>query len=46
VDGLVFARGRAQPGERVRVVIEDAAEYDLFGRVVRGGRRGGRAISP
>jgi ribosomal protein S12 methylthiotransferase len=46
VDGLVFARGRAQPGERVRVVIEDAAEYDLFGRVVRGGRRDGRAISP
>lgn len=48
VDGLVFARGRAQPGERVPVAIEDAGEYDLFGRVVRGGRgRGGRkAISP
>lgn len=48
VDGLVFARGRAQPGERVLVTIEDAGEYDLFGRVVRGGRgRGGRkAISP
>ncbi|WP_322818984.1 30S ribosomal protein S12 methylthiotransferase RimO [Tepidiforma sp.] len=48
VDGLVFARGRARPGERVPVAIEDAGEYDLFGRVVRGGRgRGGRkAISP
>ncbi|GIW18246.1 30S ribosomal protein S12 methylthiotransferase RimO [Tepidiforma sp.] len=48
VDGLVFARGRAEPGERVRVRIEDAAEYDLFGRVLNGGgpRRRGRAISP
>lgn len=48
VDGLVFARGRAEPGARVRVHIEDAAEYDLFGRVVGGGgaRRRGRAISP
>ncbi|QFG02672.1 30S ribosomal protein S12 methylthiotransferase RimO [Tepidiforma bonchosmolovskayae] len=44
VDGLVFARGRARPGERVRVAIEDASEYDLFGRVVR--ERPGRAISP
>ena len=48
VDGLVFARGRARPGERVRVAIEDASEYDLFGRVVRErpGRGRGRAISP
>ena len=48
VDGLVFARGRARPGERVRVAIEDASEYDLFGRVVRerGGRGRVRAISP
>jgi ribosomal protein S12 methylthiotransferase len=44
VDGLVFARGVARPGERVRVAIEDASEYDLFGRVVR--ERPGRAISP
>ncbi|WBL36918.1 30S ribosomal protein S12 methylthiotransferase RimO [Tepidiforma flava] len=48
VDGLVFARGRAEPGERVRVRIEDAGAYDLFGRVLGGGgpRRRGRAISP
>jgi len=48
VDGLVFARGVARPGERVRVAIEDASEYDLFGRVVRErpGRGRGRAISP
>ncbi|PFG73037.1 30S ribosomal protein S12 methylthiotransferase RimO [Tepidiforma thermophila] len=48
VDGLVFARGRARPGERVRVAIEDASEYDLFGRVVRErpGRGRVRAISP
>jgi ribosomal protein S12 methylthiotransferase len=34
VDGLVFARGRAAPGARVNVRIEDSAEYDLFGRIV------------
>jgi ribosomal protein S12 methylthiotransferase len=34
VDGLVFARGRAKPGARVRVRIEETGEYDLFGRVV------------
>jgi ribosomal protein S12 methylthiotransferase len=31
VDGLVFARGVAEPGSRVQVRITDAAEYDLFG---------------
>jgi ribosomal protein S12 methylthiotransferase len=48
VDGLVFARGKAQPGERVPVVIEGASEYDLFGRLARAGgrRREMRAISP
>ncbi len=47
VDGLVFARGRAATGERVRVRIEDAGVYDLFGRVVgAGARRRGGAISP
>lgn len=34
VDGLVFARGRAGPGSRVRVRIEDASDYDLFARVL------------
>jgi ribosomal protein S12 methylthiotransferase len=34
VDGLVFASGRARPGERVRVRITEAADYDLFGEVV------------
>jgi ribosomal protein S12 methylthiotransferase len=34
VDGLVFARGQAQAGQRVRVRIEGAAEYDLFGVVI------------
>ncbi len=34
VDGLVFASGSAEPGSRVNVRIEAAAEYDLFGSVV------------
>lgn len=34
VDGLVLARGRAAAGERVRVRIDAAEQYDLFGRVV------------
>ena len=34
VDGLVFATGSAEPGSRVRVKIEAAAEYDLFGSLV------------
>ena len=33
VDGLVFARGRAAVGSRVRVRIEETADYDLFGTV-------------
>jgi ribosomal protein S12 methylthiotransferase len=33
VDGLVFARGVAEPGSRINVRITDAAEYDLFGVV-------------
>lgn len=36
VDGLVFASGTAQPGERVLVQINEAADYDLFGTVVPG----------
>lgn len=31
VDGMVIARGRARPGERVRVRIDASGEYDLFG---------------
>jgi ribosomal protein S12 methylthiotransferase len=34
VDGLVIARGAAEPGSRVLVKIDAAAEYDLFGTVV------------
>ncbi len=34
VDGLVFARGAAEPGARVRVQIDETADYDLFGTVV------------
>jgi len=34
VDGLVFARGRAHPGSKARVLIEAAEEYDLFGRIL------------
>lgn len=37
VDGLVFASGRAKPGERVRVRIEATSDYDLFGRLVETG---------
>jgi ribosomal protein S12 methylthiotransferase len=33
VDGLVIAYGRAEAGERVRVRIEAAGDYDLFGRL-------------
>jgi len=35
VDGLVIARGRAEPGSRVMVHVEQAAGYDLFGRLVQ-----------
>ncbi|MGE3073427.1 MAG: 30S ribosomal protein S12 methylthiotransferase RimO [Dehalococcoidia bacterium] len=35
VDGLVFARGRAEAGARVRVHIDETADYDLFGTVTR-----------
>jgi len=35
VDGLVFASGKAAPGSKVLVKIEEAGDYDLFGRVVR-----------
>jgi ribosomal protein S12 methylthiotransferase len=34
VDGLVFARGGASPGEVRLVRIESSADYDLFGRLV------------
>ena len=34
VDGLVIARGKAKPGDRVRVKIEQSAGYDLFARVL------------
>jgi ribosomal protein S12 methylthiotransferase len=34
VDGLVFARGQAPVGSRVRVHIDQSADYDLFGTLV------------
>ena len=34
VDGLVFARGAAEPGAKVRVHIDAAEDYDLFGTVI------------
>lgn len=34
VDGLVFARGVANPADRVLVRIEEATDYDLFGTLV------------
>ena len=34
VDGLVFARGLAEPGTKARVRIEAAEDYDLFGRIL------------
>jgi ribosomal protein S12 methylthiotransferase len=34
VDGLVFARGAAEPGARVLVHIDEASGYDLFGTIV------------
>jgi ribosomal protein S12 methylthiotransferase len=34
VDGLVFARGVAVPGQRVNVRITETAEYDLFGDLI------------
>ncbi len=35
VDGLVIARGQAEPGSVATVRIAGAAEYDLFGTLVR-----------
>jgi ribosomal protein S12 methylthiotransferase len=43
VDGLVFARGVATPGERVLVRVDAAADYDLFGTVLAARHEGGRA---
>ncbi len=37
VDGLVIAYGRAETGQRVRVRIESAGDYDLFGRITNEG---------
>ncbi len=37
VDGLVFARGTAAPGSAVRVRIDAAEKYDLFGTVISRG---------
>lgn len=34
VDGLVFARGLANPGSKVLVHIDEASEYDLFATLV------------
>jgi ribosomal protein S12 methylthiotransferase len=34
VDGLVFARGSAAPGSKVRVRIEASQQYDLFGLIL------------
>lgn len=34
VDGLVFARGNAEPNARILVHIDEAAGYDLFGTAV------------
>lgn len=34
IDGMVFARGRAQPGEFARVRIERALTYDLHAEVI------------
>lgn len=34
VDGMVFARGTGRIGDRVPIRIEEASEYDLFGRVL------------
>jgi ribosomal protein S12 methylthiotransferase len=34
VDGMVFARGTAEPGSSIVVHIDSAAEYDLFGTVL------------
>lgn len=33
IDGLVFARGQAAPGDMVQVRITEATEYDLWGRI-------------
>jgi ribosomal protein S12 methylthiotransferase len=33
IDGLVFLKGRAAPGDIVKARIQDAEPYDLFGRV-------------
>lgn len=34
VDGMVFVRGIADTGSRVRIRIDEAADYDLFGTLI------------
>jgi ribosomal protein S12 methylthiotransferase len=33
IDGMVFARGKAEPGCFVNVLVDDAEAYDLYGNV-------------
>ena len=42
VDGLVIAKGQARPGERTIVHVDEAGDYDLFGRVVGHGDGGAK----
>jgi ribosomal protein S12 methylthiotransferase len=42
IDGLVYARGDARPGEIVRVTVEDAEAYDLYGSTPSGRRKVGK----
>jgi ribosomal protein S12 methylthiotransferase len=35
IDGLVYFTGKADPGSFVRVLIEDAEEYDLYGKIIK-----------
>jgi ribosomal protein S12 methylthiotransferase len=46
IDGLVFFKGEAQPGEIVRVEVQDAEPYDLFGSQVGSGVKVKKRLEP
>lgn len=46
IDGLVFFKGSAKPGDMVDVEITDAEPYDLFGQQVGSGAKARKRMEP
>jgi len=44
IDGWVYVAGDAAPGTFIRAEIEEAAEYDLYGRLIGGSRERGKPV--